>query len=190
MISNFEGLKTMKKRYALYAAAAVIALSLSSVPDLVFADAGHSKASKTGSPGKASDVSRTINVTMSDNFYEPESIAVKEGETVRFVVKNAGEFVHEFNIATAEMHKAHAPEMMMMVEHGVLEADRINREAAKKMQASMGHGLHDAPNSVLLEPGKTGEVIWTFPKKTELEFACNVPGHYESGMVGKIKLSH
>ncbi len=127
---------------------------------------------------------------MGDNFYEPESIAVKEGETVRFVVKNAGEFVHEFNIATAEMHKAHGPEMMMMVEHGVLEADKINREAAKKMQASMGHGLHDAPNSVLLEPGKTGEVIWTFPKKTELEFACNVPGHYESGMVGKIKLSH
>ena len=108
---------------------------------------------------------------MGDNFYEPENVTVKEGETVRFVVKNAGEFVHEFNIATAEMHKAHAPEMMMMMKHGVLEADKINRDAAKKMQESMGHGMHDDPNSVLLEPGKTGEVIWTFPEHAELEFA-------------------
>jgi len=190
MISNFEGLKTMKQRYALYAAAAVIALSLSTVSDPALAGAGHGKAGKTGSPGKASEVTRTINVTMSDNFYEPESITVKEGETVRFVVKNAGEFVHEFNIATAEMHKAHAPEMMMMMEQGVLQADKIDREAAKRMQTSMGHGMHDDPNSVLLEPGKTGEVIWTFPEHAELEFACNVPGHYESGMVGQVKLSH
>jgi len=39
----------------------------------------------------------------------------------------------------------------------------------------------------LLEPGKSGEVIWKFTKPTKLEFACNVPGHYQSGMVGKIK---
>lgn len=180
----------MKKCYSLSAAAAVIALGLSAVSDPALAGAGHEKAGKTGSPGKASEVTRTIDVTMGDNFYEPENVTVKEGETVRFVVKNAGEFVHEFNIATAEMHKAHAPEMMMMMKHGVLEADKINRDAAKKMQESMGHGMHDDPNSVLLEPGKTGEVIWTFPEHAELEFACNVPGHYESGMVGKIKLSH
>lgn len=180
----------MNKRFSLSAAAAVIALGLSTVSDPALAGAGHEKAGKTGSPGKASEVTRTIDVTMGDNFYEPENVTVKEGETVRFVVKNAGEFVHEFNIATAEMHKAHAPEMMMMMKHGVLEADKINWDAAKKMQESMGHGMHDDPNSVLLEPGKTGEVIWTFPENAELEFACNVPGHYESGMVGKIKLSH
>lgn len=183
----------MKKLYSIYAAAAVIALSLSTFSGPVLAGAGHGnteKAGKTGSPGKASDATRTIEVTMRDNFYEPESISVKEGETVRFVIKNAGEFVHEFNIATGDMHKAHAPEMMMMMEHGVLQADKIDWEAAKKMQASMGHGMHNDPNSVLLEPGKSGEVVWTFPKHTKLEFACNVPGHYESGMVGKIKLSH
>ena len=51
-------------------------------------------------------------------------------------------------------------------------------------------GMHDEANSVLLEPGKSGEVIWTFPEHAELEFACNVPGHYETGMHGKVKLSH
>lgn len=143
-----------------------------------------------GAPGNPGDVSRTIKIVMYDNYYEPESIEVEEGQTVRFEVTNAGEFVHEFSIATAEMHKAHAPEMMMMMEHGVIEADRINLEAAKQMQATMGHGMHEEGNSVLLEPGKTGEVIWKFPEHAAIEFACNVPGHYDSGMVGKIKLSH
>ncbi|MEQ8335437.1 cupredoxin domain-containing protein [Nisaea sp.] len=144
---------------------------------------------KIGGPGDPAKVSRTIEITMHDNFYEPESLNIKEGETIRFVIRNAGEFVHEFNIATAAMHEAHRPEMMMMVEHGVLEPDRINHEAAKAMQASMGHGMHDEANSVLLEPSKSGEIIWTFPENAELEFACNVPGHYETGMHGTVKLS-
>lgn len=143
-----------------------------------------------GKPGKAADATKTINVTMYDNYYEPAGLTIKEGETVRFVIKNAGELVHEFNIATAAMHKAHAPEMMMMLEHGVLEPDRINWEAAKAMQASMGHGMHEEANSLLLEPGKSGEVIWTFPDHADLEFACNVPGHYDAGMMGEIKLTH
>lgn len=170
--------------------AAILAIGLGIASASTFADSGHGDAGKTGKPGKATAATRTIDITMHDNYYEPESIDVKEGETVRFRVKNAGEFVHEFNIATGDMHKAHAPEMMMMVEHGVLMPDHIDMEAAKAMQASMGHGMHNDPNSALLEPGKSGEVVWTFPEHATLEFACNVPGHYESGMVGKIKLTH
>ncbi len=45
---------------------------------------------------------------------------------------------------------------------------------------------HDDPNSVLLEPGKTAEIVWTFNETTSLEFACNVPGHYQAGMVGDL----
>ena len=54
----------------------------------------------------------------------------------------------------------------------------------------MGHGMHEEPNSVLLEPGQEGEIIWTFAKHGELEFACNVPGHYDAGMQGQIQLAH
>ena len=159
-----------------------------------FAAAGHSgghngdAVSESGAPGKISDVSRTIQITMEDNFYEPEKITVNGGETVRFLVENKGEFVHEFNIGTAAMHASHQKEMAMMVEHGALDVDKIHMD---KMEMDMGNGMtmkHDDPNSVLLEPGKTAEVIWTFPKAAELEFACNVPGHYESGMVGKVDL--
>lgn len=180
------------KRNIVITTCASIALSavIATTSTLAFAAPGHDAGGKTGMPGKAADATRTIEIIMHDNYFEPESLDIKEGETVRFVVKNAGEFVHEFNIATAEMHKAHGPEMMMMMEHGVLQADKIDWDAAKKMQASMGHGMHNDPNSVLLEPGKTGEVVWTFPDHAKLEFACNVPGHYDSGMVGPVKLSH
>jgi uncharacterized cupredoxin-like copper-binding protein len=166
-----------------------IGLSAFALPAIA-SPSGHGGGSDTGQPGDPANVTRTIKVIMYDNYYEPEDIQLKEGETVKFIIKNAGEFVHEFNIATAEMHKAHAPEMMMMMEHGVIEADKINWEAAKEMQKKMGHGMHDAPNSLLLEPGQSGEIIWMFPEHAELEFACNVPGHYDSGMVGEIELTH
>ena len=182
----------MKIKISKFSFAVVVAASLALT--VSNADAagnhGHGSGAGIGEAGTAQDVTRTIDVTMYDNSYEPEKITVKEGETIRFVVKNEGQLVHEFNIATAAMHKAHGPEMMMMVEHGVLEADRINWDAAKKMQETMGHGMHDEPNSLLLEPGKSGKVIWTFPDHTDLEFACNIPGHYDAGMAGEIKLTH
>jgi uncharacterized cupredoxin-like copper-binding protein len=150
------------------------------------ASGGHGAGSEIGQPGKKSEATRTITITMTDNLYTPEKITVKKGETVRFVVNNKGEFVHEFNIGTAKMHKAHQKEMMMMVEHGVLEPDKINHA---KMKMDMGGGKtmeHNDPSSVLMEPGKSAEMIWKFDKAGKLGFACNVPGHYESGMVGNI----
>lgn len=179
----------MTKRYLAYALV-VATTTLASTLTGLSAEAagrhgqGHGPA-MMGSPGKAADVSRTVEVVMYDNRYEPSEISAKEGETVRFVIRNAGEFVHEFNIGTREMHRAHQPEMMRMMERGVLEADRIHWDAMKRMHDSM---WHEEPNSILLEPGQSGELFWKFPDHAELEFACNVPGHYESGMHGPFKL--
>lgn len=150
---------------------------------------GHGDGGKAaiGEPGKAGEIDRTIEINMFDNYFEPENISIKAGETIRIVVKNAGEFVHEFAIGTNAMHAAHQKEMMVMVEHGALEPDKINHQM---MKMDMGGGMtmeHNDPNSILLEPGKAGEVVWKFSKATELEFACNVPGHYESGMMGQVR---
>ena len=125
-----------------------------------------------GEPGKASKVNRIITIVMKDNFYEPKIISVKLGETIHFKIVNKGEALHEFGIATASMHKAHQKEMAAMMEHGG------GGEAMK----------HDDPNSILLEPGKSGTIIWKFTKQIKLEFACNIPGHYESGMMGPIQI--
>lgn len=166
--------------------AALIALSVGTAQ----AAEGHGGNDDIGMKGDPTSVSETVRIDMYDNYYEPIDLTFKEGQTVKFIITNKGDVVHEFNIGTDEMHAAHQPEMMMMFEHGVLEVDRINWEAAKAMEASMGHGMHAEANSVLLEPGETGEIVWTFPKHAELEFACNIPGHYDAGMVGEIQLSH
>jgi uncharacterized cupredoxin-like copper-binding protein len=147
---------------------------------------GHGHSSGIGEPGHASDASRTLSVEMYDNYYEPESIKVEPGETLRFVVENKGSQVHEFNIGTPAMHKAHQKEMMMMVEHGVIQGGKLNHEM---MEMDMGEGQsmkHDDPNSVLLEPGQNTEIVWTFSEKGNIEFACNIPGHYQSGMYGNV----
>ena len=147
--------------------------------------ASHAHSAAIGEPGKAAEASRTVAIEMAENRFTPERIEVKKGETVRFVVRNAGELVHEFNIGTAAMHAAHQKEMQLMVDHGVIESDRINRE---RMKMDMGGGKtmeHNDPNSILVEPGKTGEIVWKFSRDGEFEFACNVPGHYDAGMVGR-----
>lgn len=137
-----------------------------------------------GAPGDAADVSRTIRVALEDTYFEPQKIRIKAGETVRFLLRNNGELVHEFNIGTPHMHEEHRAEMQMMVDHGVLEVDKINHEMMK-MDMGGGHTMaHDDPNSALLEPGGEAEIIWTFVQPMELEFACNVPGHYDAGMAG------
>ena len=82
--------------------------------------------SMIGETGKESEVSKIIEIKMYDNYYEPNIIEVKKGETIKFVVINLGELVHEFNIATKEMHIKHQPEMMMMVEKEILLGDRID----------------------------------------------------------------
>jgi len=150
---------------------------------------GHGQGAKSGEPGKASDAGRSITVQMYDNYYEPESIEVKPGETVRFVVENKGKLVHEFNIGTPAMHESHQKEMMMMVEHGVIQGGKLNRDM---MEMDMGNGMsmkHDDPNSVLLEPGESKEVVWKFSEKSSIEFACNVPGHYQAGMYGEVNFN-
>ena len=108
-----------------------------------------------GEKGDPSKIDRTIEIEMYDNYYYPTQIEVKKGETIKFIVKNLGELVHEYNIGTKEMHIKHQPEMAKLVEHEILLADKIDHEKMKKM-SKMDHSLgHSHANSVLLEPNET-----------------------------------
>ena len=143
---------------------------------------------KIGSKGKETDVTRVIKVVMYDNYYEPNSFQIKKGETIKFEVENAGMLVHEFNIANKMMHMKHQPEMIKMAENGILLAFSIDKEKMKKMakmDKSMGHS-HS--NSVLLEPKQKGDIIWKFDDAVNIEVACNVPGHYQAGMIAKVNI--
>jgi len=139
-----------------------------------------------GEKGKPSEVTRTITIKMHDNYYEPAEINVKKNETIKFIVLNVGELVHEFNIATKEMHIKHQPEMMMLVENKILLSDKVDKERMKQMAKKNPSMGHSHSNSVLLSPGEKGELVWKFSNKAKIEAACNVPGHYEVGMIAKI----
>lgn len=166
---------------------AIIALGLAlglSGPALAH-DAGahgghdHATAGVGGVPGKAAEVTRTITIVATDSDFNPKAISVKAGETVRFIVRNEGKLVHELTIGTRAMQAEHQSEMLGFAASGALEADRYD-------EAKLGGHSHG--NNVLLAPGKIGEVIWKFAKAADLEFGCNVPGHYEQGMKGTFKV--
>ena len=144
---------------------------------------------KIGSKGNLNEVSRIIKVKMYDNYYEPSSFSIEAGETIKFEVENVGMLVHEFNIANKMMHMRHQPEMQKMAENGILLAFSIDKEKMKKMakmDKSMGHS-HS--NSVLLEPKQKGDIIWKFDNAVNIEVACNVPGHYQVGMIAKVDIN-
>ena len=107
----------------------LLILILFLIPNIVFA--GPMK--MIGEKGKPSEVTRSITIKMHDNYYEPAEINVKKDETIKFIVLNVGELMHEFNIATKEIHIKHQPEMMMLVENEILLSDKVDKDKMKQM---------------------------------------------------------
>ena len=130
-------------------------------------DAEHAMNSMAGSLGKEVSVSRVINVTADDSMrFRHEPLNFKGGETIKFIVTNKGAIAHEFSIGTKGEHMKHGKMMM-------------NNPA-------MHHG--PGGNVLSINPGETKELIWTFEDATQIEAACNIPGHYEAGMHSSVKI--
>jgi len=142
-----------------------------------------------GEEGDPNKIDRVVNIKMYDNYYEPNFLKIKKGETIKFIVQNLGEMVHEYNIGTKEMHKKHQPEMQKLIDHEIILVDKIDKIKMKKMSKTDHSLSHSHANSIMLEPKSTGEIIWKFSKDINLEMACNIPGHYESGMVGNLSFN-
>lgn len=173
----------MKDQYMIKTLLVGTALVASLAASIAVASPGHD--SSIGERGETAKVNRTITLEMDEMKYSPKTIEVAPGETIRFEVTNVGRAVHEFNIGTQETWDEHLGEMQTMMREGMMTASSLNHD--KMMAAGM---MHDDANSVLLEPGDTGEIIWTFPEGGEIGFACNVPGHREAGMVGDFGMGH
>lgn len=120
-----------------------------------------------GIAGDVKAVKRTIPVSMLDTMkFSPDRIEVRQGDTIKFVVRNTGQVMHEFVIGTRKENDEHAALMLKFP----------NME-------------HDEPYMAHVGPGKTGEIIWTFNKPGEFDFACLIAGHYQAGMTGKITVT-
>jgi uncharacterized cupredoxin-like copper-binding protein len=140
---------------------------------------GPDHAMSGGKPGDPAKVARTVEVVAIDNEFSLRSLQVRDGETVRFVVRNDGLDPHEFLIGTNREHAEHRQMMKAMME-----------------QQKKGGHAHDMAtmaahqSGVSVQPGKTAAFVWTFARTQALEFACDIPGHYEDGMHGVISFDH
>jgi len=120
-----------------------------------------------GIAGDAAKAARTVEVSMGDDMrFTPSTLSVKQGETIRFVVLNKGALLHEFVIGTRAENAKHAE---LMLKFPGME--------------------HDEPYMAHVDPGKTGEIVWTFNRAGEFEFACLIAGHFQAGMVGTITVA-
>jgi uncharacterized cupredoxin-like copper-binding protein len=120
-----------------------------------------------GIAGEARTVSRSVTIVMDDNMrFSPDKLFFKQGETVRFVIRNQGKLLHELVIGTKAELDEHAAMM----------------QKSPAMQ-------HEEPYMAHVGAGKTGGLVWTFNRAGEFDFACLIAGHYQAGMVGKITVA-
>ncbi len=125
----------MSLRHLLQASALGLAAAFS-LPAL--ADTGHTY--DFGKPAQAAQATRTVEIKLGEMFFEPESIDVKPGETVRFVIHNTGSLLHEFNLGSAAMHAGHQKEMQQMMDTGMLTPTGMQHDMSQMDHSKMGHG--------------------------------------------------
>lgn len=71
-----------------------------------YATTNHSHAA-IGKPGVQENVTRTIRLEVYEYRFSPSEIDVKQGETIRFIVKNTGKKKHEMMIDTMQRLRKH-----------------------------------------------------------------------------------
>lgn len=119
-----------------------------------------------GQEGDRQNMTRTVRVSMRDSMrFEPAVLEIARGETVRLVVQNQGEVLHEFVLGTANDIARHA-------------------ELMRRFPGME----HEEPYMAHVKPQASGEIVWQFTEAGEFKFACLLPGHLEAGMTGKVKV--
>lgn len=177
----------------------VLALALSLTSPLALADMMHSDSKQAGmdhsmmssdkmpqqgmdhsgmmNMGEMSDVgmsatgskpTKVVHVLLSDDMkitFKKE-VDIQPNDVVQFVIMNTGKIDHEFSIGSAKEQLTH-------------------REMMRSMN---GQHMHDSGSTVTVQPGKAKQLTWHFQGDNHVEFACNIPGHAEAGMVKKVTL--
>lgn len=152
-----------------------ITLSAVILSSAVLAGPGHDmkhqhgqKAGAVGMPAMASAATKTIYLTTENNmrFKFAKKLELQQGDIVKFVITNNDKIPHEFSIGD--------------------EAEQI---AHRKMMMKMPNMVHNDGNTVTLSAGETKELTWRFNQGSEVLFACNIPGHFEAGMLKKVTIN-
>ncbi len=127
--------------------------------------------SRPGSP----DHPRAVNVLLHDYSFNPRTLYLVAGETVRFQIINAGLVDHEFVLGDDEVQRAWA---------------EANARATPPAAFATPPPASVAPEiggvRVLLSPGQSSGLTYRVPSGAAMELMCHLPGHVERGMVGRV----
>ncbi len=105
---------------------------------------------------------------MTSFAYEPASLTVEQGTTIRFVFRNPDNVLHEAIFGDAAAQKEH-------------------EERAKAAEESDAH--HTAEQGVDVEPGETAELTYTFHQPGIVLIGCHEPGHHDGGMKAAVTVT-
>ena len=120
-----------------------------------------------GRPGDAQKISRTATVSMSDSACQtPGELALRVGETVRFLIRNSGRETHELVIGTMSGVKEHA--------------EAVEQDADVD---------HDEPFMAHVEPQANQSIVWQFTRVGIFYYGCHVPSLPGPGVIGRITVS-
>ena len=146
------------------------ALPLATVLVLALAAAACGGDDDSGTVSSSGD-ERTIEIEMRDIEFEPTSVDVERGETVRFVFTNEGDVAHDAFVGDDDAQAEH-------------------EETMSEDDGGMDHGGGgDDGNAITVEPGDTGELTYTFDTAGSLLIGCHQPGHYDAGMILEVNVT-
>jgi uncharacterized cupredoxin-like copper-binding protein len=118
------------------------------------------------------DPGRVVRIDMSDFAFSPASISVIPGERITLSFRNIGSQEHEFMAGHhATPGKGFAQDWLDLA-----KVDGVKGHDAEHSGVGLRLAPRGAANVTIVVPAQVGEV----------EFACFVVGHYESGMKGRL----
>ncbi|MDZ7748740.1 MAG: plastocyanin/azurin family copper-binding protein [Halofilum sp. (in: g-proteobacteria)] len=124
-----------------------------------------------GAAAPNAEPDHTIEIVAHDRMrFEPASVTIEPGQVVRFVVRNRGELQHSFTLGSPQYQRTHEREMQGMAPENMA-----------------GH-MEGSPNGMVVAPGSTDSLTWRFEAGGPIQFACHIPGHYDAGMKGRVRL--
>ncbi|MEZ8513810.1 cupredoxin family protein [Vibrio splendidus] len=123
--------------------------------------------SEVGMPATGAKPDKVVHVLLSDDMKITfkNKVDIEPNDVVQFVVMNTGKIDHEFSIGSASEQLEH-----------------------REMMKNMGNHAHDSGSTVTVKLGKAKQLLWHFHGDNNVEFACNIPGHAEAGMVKALTL--
>ena len=169
-------------------ARALVALTAVAVPIATACGSDDDEALSGGPTTTGGAAEQTVDIDMVDNAFEPNTLTVGAGETVRFVFTNTGAVDHDAFIGDAAAQADHEEEMRAAEDEGSGDDMDMGSEGTD-MGDKSEKGSDDAEDGITVAPGETGELTHTFTEPGTLEIGCHEPGHYDAGMKVTVTVS-